>query len=90
MTPSQIVTKGGDICTCGTRGTDAEQNTEREARKGRMKEGREREGGKGERGTTRVVCRAQFSVLNRWSESQGGGSRALLFQQVTRPTPAGK
>lgn len=41
VTPSQTVTKEGDICTCRTRGTDAELNAEREARE--MKEGGQRE-----------------------------------------------
>lgn len=49
-----------------------------------------REGdGEGARDTKRVVCLAQFSALNLWSESHGG-SGALLFQQVTQLTPASK
>lgn len=40
VTPSQIVTKEGDICIRGTRGTGAEQNTESEAGMRQMKEGK--------------------------------------------------
>lgn len=89
VTPSQIVTKEGDICTWGTRGTDAEQNTESEAENRQMKEG------KSER--KREWASEIWSEWCVWLSFQrqiGGlslrGSRALLFQQVTQLTPASK
>lgn len=48
VTPSQIVTKDRDICTCGTRGTGSKQNTESEARMTQMREGKERERERGD------------------------------------------